>query len=172
MNLQSRHPAFRLARVRLAAVTPAGCIDTLFNQARRYQFASLQDNNPVVAARHNGYAVALADTLAMMATEEEVEQVTGMSLAKLVTETHESQRTFEAGVMDMVEKIQAMGIPLPGLGGQDNQAPLVSTWEGVSFLAGAVVGGLGLWIKSPMLQAFGGSFASFAVFAAVARRLA
>jgi hypothetical protein len=164
-------PSYALASRRLAAVTPQSCIDTVFNQARRYQFASLQDNNPVVAARHNGYAVALADTLAMMATEDEVDAVTGMSLQKLVNETHESQREFETKVMDMVDKLKAMGIPVPGLGGSDSQAPLVTTWEAAGFLIGATIGGIGLWLKSPMMQAFGGSFASFAVFATIARKV-
>lgn len=164
-------PSLSLARARLATVTPSSCIDTIFNQARRYQFASLQDQNPVVAARHNGYAVALADTLAQMATEAEVEAVTGMSLQKLVEETHESQRVFETQVMDVVEKIKALGINVPGLGGVDSQAPLVTPLEGIGFLGGAALAALGWWQKWPFLQAFGGSFASFAAFSAIARRV-
>jgi len=161
----------RHASVRLGVVTPASCIETVFSQARRYQFASLQDQNPMVAARHNGYAVALADTLALMATEEEVENVTDMSLRKLVNETHESQRVFETNVMDVVEKVKALGINVPGLGGTDSQAPLVTPLEGVGFVGGAVLAALGWWQELPFLQAFGGSFASFAAFSAIARRV-
>ena len=154
----------------LGEVTATSCIEALFNQARRYQFASLQDNNPVVAARHNGYAVALVDTLSQIATEEEVQTVTGMSLQKLLDETHESQRIFEEKVMDMVDKIKALGIPVPGLGGSEG-APLVTWFEGIGIIGGALTAGVGIWKNLPFLQAFGGSFASFALFAAIARRV-
>jgi hypothetical protein len=58
----------------------AKLIKAIWRQANRYDYASRQDKSVLVAARHNGYAVALIDSLRDNFTEAEVKQVTGESL--------------------------------------------------------------------------------------------
>lgn len=97
----------------------SGCIQTLLRGASRFHVASLQDLNPIIAARHNGYAVALVDALTDIATEEEVFQVSGVSLRKLRKEILSAQDKIEAVAFKIYAELQKKGIEIPGLSLQD-----------------------------------------------------
>jgi len=92
--------------------TPGSCIQALWRGASRYHFAALQDRHPVVAARHNGYAVALIDALAQIADESEVNRVTGGSLKKLRAEILAFQDAIEEKAFALAREIEAKGIKL------------------------------------------------------------
>ncbi|NIM51689.1 MAG: hypothetical protein GTO22_20990 [Gemmatimonadales bacterium] len=90
-----------------------GCIETLWRGAWRYHYGSLQDKNPIVAARHNGYAVALIDALRDVATEEEVQKVVGESAMKLRKEILDTQDKIERLAVKLLEQIKAKGFKVP-----------------------------------------------------------
>jgi len=96
----------------------ARCIRTLWRAASRYHYASKQDANPVVAARHNGYAVALADALFDIASEDEVRRVTGESIAKMRRDILDFQDKIEASTLKAFSELRKKGvrIDLPGAG--------------------------------------------------------
>ena len=50
-------------------------IQTIFRQAKRFQFAAEQDANPVIAFLHNSYSVALLDILNDISTVNEIDEV-------------------------------------------------------------------------------------------------
>src|SRR3989304_6758469 len=87
-----------------------GCIRSIWRQAGRYHFASLQDRNPVVAVRHNGYAVALIDILHDIATEDEVKAVTGESLMQKRKEIIAVQDKLETRRMKLLEELAKRGM--------------------------------------------------------------
>ena len=89
------------------------CLKSLLRSARRYHFASMQDKNPVVAARHNGYAVALIDAVVDIAPPEVVKSATGEDARKLRAEILAVQDAMESKVMDIVKSLEAKGIKLP-----------------------------------------------------------
>lgn len=103
--------------MRIAAYEDIGfrekAIRDLLRGAQRYHFAALQDRHPVVAARHNAYAVALVDALWSMAKEDEVMRVTGTSLSKLRSDILSQQDKLEEGAFRVVEALKAKGITLP-----------------------------------------------------------
>lgn len=90
------------------------CIMALWRGASRFHFASLQDKNPVVAARHNGYAVALIDALRDIASEEEVRKVTGESARKLRSQIIAIQDKLEGEAIELLEMLKKRGISIPG----------------------------------------------------------
>jgi hypothetical protein len=92
------------------------CITAIIRQAQRFHFASQQDANPIIAARHNGYAVALMDAIRDIATEEEVKAVTGISALKLRTEVLAFQDKIEGAALKLLEQLKAKGFKLPGMG--------------------------------------------------------
>lgn len=99
----------------LSGVEKDHCITALLRGARRYHIASLQDNNPIIAARHNGYAVALIDALRDIATEEEVKQVENISLRKLRGEILAVQDKIEGAAMKIYTQLVEAGMKIPGL---------------------------------------------------------
>jgi hypothetical protein len=104
----------------------AGCILTLLRGAARFHAASLQDANPIIAARHNGYAVALIDALADLATEEEVRQVAEMvSLRALRQEILRAQDKIEAFAFKIYADLKKKGVEIPGLSLQDGLRPVI-----------------------------------------------
>ena len=89
------------------------CKKAIFSQARRYHFASLQDRNPVVAIRHNGYAVGLIGLLKDISDEAEVKELTGESLRQLWLEATTFQDRMEAGAFKALDELQKRGVKLP-----------------------------------------------------------
>jgi len=88
----------------LDGVEQDACIKALWRQAKRYHEASLQDRNPLIAARHNGYAAALMDVLFDIATEEEAKRLTGESLRAFRQEVLAHQDRFEGTLFELVKK--------------------------------------------------------------------
>lgn len=88
-------------------------IRDLLRGAQRYHFASLQDKHPVVAARHNAYAVALVDALWSISSDEEVKKVSGVSLSKLRGEILAQQDKLEDTAFKIVNELMAKGVKLP-----------------------------------------------------------
>lgn len=88
-------------------------IHDLLRGAKRYHYASLQDMNPVVAARHNAYAVALIDALWGFTTEAEVKAVTGDSLKELRTDILSKQDALEGQAFELLKSLKKSGVKLP-----------------------------------------------------------
>lgn len=88
-------------------------IKALVRAASRYHFASLQDKHPVVAARHNAYAISAIDLLHEISDEEEVMKVTGLSLRKLRKDIIAVQDKLEMAAFKVVEELRKKGIKLP-----------------------------------------------------------
>ena len=91
------------------------CIKVLLRGAQRFHFASLQDRNPIVAARHNGYAVALIDALRDIATENEVKSAHGLSLRALRGEILGVQDKIETEAFKIYVQLRKAGVEIPGL---------------------------------------------------------
>lgn len=91
------------------------CIEYLWRGARRFHIASLQDQNPIVAARHNGYAVALVDALRDVSTEEEVRRVTHGSLKRLREGILRMQDRIEGQAMKIYVQLRKAGVKIPGM---------------------------------------------------------
>jgi len=49
----------------------------MLSTAERWHFASTQDTNPIISARHNGYAIAVLDVLLNLASRERITKVSG-----------------------------------------------------------------------------------------------
>ncbi len=90
-------------------------IGKLMRGARRFHMASLQDQNPIIAARHNGYAVALIDALRDGSTEKEVQGQTGLSLKSLRDDILAFQDKIEGQAFDIYTKLTKAGVKIPGL---------------------------------------------------------
>ena len=91
------------------------CVAVLLRGATRYHVASLQDLDPLVAARHNGYAVALIDALIDLATEEDGRRVAGVSIAALRSDILGVQDRVEQSVKKSYIDLAQRGVPVPGL---------------------------------------------------------
>lgn len=100
----------------LGAEDKATCLKALWRQARRYHLASLQDKNPVIAARHNGYAVALIDAARDLGTEDEFKAATGESLLKMRNEIIAVQDKIESEAFKLLDRLKGAGFKLPFLG--------------------------------------------------------
>lgn len=85
----------------------------IFRGAQRYHFASVQDKNLIVAARHNGYAVALIDALHSDSDEAEIKRITGYSLKKIRREILDIQDKTEEMAFKFLEQMKAKGLKLP-----------------------------------------------------------
>lgn len=83
-------------------------------QARRYHQASLQDQNPIVASRHNAYAVALIDAVRDVSDDDEVLALTGESLSGLRRDILEFQDKIEAVAFRILKDLKSKGIAIPG----------------------------------------------------------
>lgn len=81
-------------------------IAALIRQAQRYHYASLQDLNLIVAARHNAYASGIIGTLSEQTTEEEVQAVSGVSLKELRDEIYALQDKLEGKAFELVPDIE------------------------------------------------------------------
>lgn len=91
-----------------ATASKAECVQALWRQSSRYHLASLQDRDPLIAARHNGYAVALIDAVRDLATEDEVKQITGGSLLKFRQEIIGMQDKLEGKLFEIAKKISTV----------------------------------------------------------------
>lgn len=135
----------------LSDVRKNDCIKALWRGAWRYHYASLQDKNPVVAARHNGYAVALTDALREIASEEEVKEATGGSLKKLHQEAIAFQDKIEESAIQLLKEIEKKGIHinLPDLSNPLTKIyPIFSLFSAVSsavLLRAAIADESDLW---------------------------
>jgi hypothetical protein len=70
-------------------------VRALARQAERYHYASLQDQNLVVAARHNAYASGILGVLTEESTEAEVLEVAGINLKDLRRDVYKMQDILE-----------------------------------------------------------------------------
>src|SRR3972149_8513816 len=62
-------------------------IQTIFRQAKRFQFAAEQDANPVIAFLHNSYSVSLLDILNDISTVNELDEVVKENFVELLKRT-------------------------------------------------------------------------------------
>lgn len=93
-----------------ADVDRGACARELVRQAKRYHYASKQDMNPVVATRHNGYAVALIDSALTLFPDEEAKRYTGEDVRALRSEIIAAQDKFEAMAFKLLEESKKQGI--------------------------------------------------------------
>lgn len=93
--------------------TEVRLIKAIWRQANRYDYASRQDRSVLVAARHNGYAVALIDSLRDNFTEGQVSKVTGESLKAKRASILSQQDMLDKLFMEMETQLKSNNIPLP-----------------------------------------------------------
>jgi hypothetical protein len=91
----------------------ARIVKAIWRQANRYDYASRQDRSVLVAARHNGYAVALIDSLRDNFTEDQVKKVTGESLKEKRASILAQQDVLDKLFMAMETQLKSSNIPLP-----------------------------------------------------------
>jgi hypothetical protein len=96
-----------------ADVDRGTCLRDLIRQAKRYHYASKQDMNPVVAMRHNGYAVALVDSALWTYPDEEVKRLTGEDVRALRNDIISVQDKYETVVFKILEELKRQGVKLP-----------------------------------------------------------
>lgn len=96
-----------------ADVDRGACARELIRQAKRYHYASKQDANPVVATRHNGYAVALIDSALTLFPDDEAKKYTGEDLRALRNEIIAAQDKFETMAFKLLEEAKKQGVRLP-----------------------------------------------------------
>jgi hypothetical protein len=89
------------------------CLKGLWRQATRYHYASLQDKNPIVAMRHNGYAVGIIGVLKDISDEAEVKRLTGGSLKSLWLGATAFQDKTESEMFKIAKELKRRGIPIP-----------------------------------------------------------
>lgn len=82
------------------------------NFVQRFHYASLQDKNPVISARHNGYAYVIIENLPMLVTAERIKEVTGVDFHTLKQEVLALQNKYEQLVFKLLEKLRARGFPM------------------------------------------------------------
>lgn len=78
-------------------------LKALVRQAERYHFASLQDENLVVAARHNAYASGILGVVTEQSDEAEIQAVVGTSLKALRDEVYQVQDKLELAAFDLLK---------------------------------------------------------------------
>lgn len=98
-------PVFKLYRLGVARPAEEGSredlVGALVRQAQRYHYASLQDLNLVVAARHNAYASGIIGTLSEQTTEEEVMKISDISLKALRDDIYALQDKLEGKAFEL-----------------------------------------------------------------------
>ena len=87
----------------------------MLRSIERYHYASTQDVNPVVAARHNGYAVALVDSLRDLASDEQVKAATGTDVRKLRQDILKVQDEHEGMALKLLAALDKRGLKLEEL---------------------------------------------------------
>ena len=88
-------------------------IRSLLRGAQRYHYASLQDKNMIVAARHNAYAVALIDALWDLSNEADVHAIAQITLRKLRGEILAMQDKLEGKAFEILQELRRKGINIP-----------------------------------------------------------
>jgi len=99
--------------VTLLGVEKDEAAKTLVRQALRYHYASKQDRDLLVAARHNAYAVALVDGARQFATDDEIKDATGLIMRDLWKELTEAQDRIEGRALESIRLMKEKGIPVP-----------------------------------------------------------
>lgn len=99
--------------IALGGVERDEAIRTLVRQGLRYHYASLQDRDLLVAARHNAYAVALLDGARQFATDAEIERATGKNPRDLWKEISAAQDRIEGRAFKAIAVMKEKGIPVP-----------------------------------------------------------
>lgn len=84
-------------------------IRTIWNAAKRYHIASLQDANLYVAAKHNGYAVGMIGLLVRLASPEAVKASTGEDVVAFRREIVAIQDGHAEKAIKLLEKLKAKG---------------------------------------------------------------
>lgn len=67
----------------------------LVRQAQRYHYASLQDQNLIVAARHNAYASGILGVVTEQSSDEEIQRLMNVSLKDLRRDVYAAQDKLE-----------------------------------------------------------------------------
>lgn len=86
-------------------------VKDLYRQALRYHIASYQDQNILIAARHNGYAAALSEALHNALSEEEFQKLMGKSLRAFRAEILQMQDALEGQLFKIMEECCKRGVP-------------------------------------------------------------
>jgi len=97
----------------LAGTERDEAIRTLVRQALRYHYASLQDRDLLVAARHNAYAVALLDGARQFSTDDEIHAATGKNARDLWREISAAQDRIEGQAFKVIGEAKAKGVAIP-----------------------------------------------------------
>ena len=78
--------------------------------AQRFYYASLQDKNPVISARHNAYAVAIVHQLSNLASREKIQAAAGVDIRSLRWQIMAAQDAQEQLIFKILEKMTEKGI--------------------------------------------------------------
>jgi hypothetical protein len=100
---------FLVSNLGQAAPSPGSreeLVKALVRQAQRYHFASLQDQNLLVAARHNAYAAGILGVVIEQSTDEEVKSLLGISLKDLRRDVHAMQDRLESKAFSVLKKLE------------------------------------------------------------------
>jgi phosphopantetheine adenylyltransferase len=89
---------------------PDWAIERLMYLIDRYRYARDQDQNILVSATHNGYAVALAEALMNLASVEDIQRVTGKNINEVRREVLGVQAEHESKALKVAEKLEKRGI--------------------------------------------------------------
>lgn len=82
---------------------------------QRFHYASLQDKNPVISARHNGYAYVVVEQIAQFISPERVKKLTGVDWEALKKSVLATERRYENLMFSLMEKLRARGYDLPDI---------------------------------------------------------
>jgi len=85
-------------------------IERMMRAIQRFHYASAQDANPIIAARHNGYAIALIGVLRDLASDEEIKKATGEDARLLHREIMAVQDQHEGMAFKALAALKAKGI--------------------------------------------------------------
>ena len=79
-------------------------IKTLLRQSARWVMASNQDRNPIIALQHANFGVGYLSALRDIATDEEIEAVSGVNVQKFKNEIIKEQSVITKHVMKLCPK--------------------------------------------------------------------
>lgn len=83
-------------------------VQKLFHSAKRYQFAALQDNNPLIQFLHNSYAVALVDAIRDLVPDASIAStMVGEDFTDFRNHVIALQAGLEARAMELLKHMDA-----------------------------------------------------------------
>ena len=98
--------------------TQDGSIRVLVRQASRWSTAARQDQNPLIALLHANYGAAYLWALKDIATDKDIERVTGIDVIRFAKEITEEQDRANKKIIRLCPQIAPERTYLAKLGGE------------------------------------------------------